>query len=235
MRLELKSIKKEFVSRSGCRYNCLEDLNMVIESGEFHLLYGASGSGKTTLLNIMAGMLHPTSGQVLLDGREIQNAKERELALLRRRRFGYAMQSASLLSSLTVYENIALPLTFFVGTESPAKAMQVTKPQATEEKATMQIETQIESQLRKAGLWKVKDSYPAELSGGEYRRCTILRAFITGPDFLLADEPTANLDDRNAEIIIEMLEELRKQGAAVVVATHDKRFADDSRRMWVLE
>lgn len=207
MKLELRNVKRDFVSRSGCHYTCIEDVNMEIHSGEFHLLYGASGSGKTTLLNIMTGMLRPTEGQVLLDGTEIQGKKEQELALLRRKSFGYAMQNASLLNSLTVAENIALPLTFFSGTGTA------------------------EEQLKKAGLWKVRNSYPSELSGGEYRRCTILRALVIQPDFLFADEPTANLDDTNAEIIIEMLEHLREQGTAVVVATHDKRFMEDSRQI----
>lgn len=204
MQLELKHVKKDYVSKRGRHYKCLEDINLVMQSGELHLLYGASGNGKTTLLNIMTGMLRPSEGQVLLDGKEIQSMKEHELALLRRKCFGYAMQNASLLSSLTVYENIALPLNFFAGDE-PAK---------------------IEEQLKKAGLWKVRDSYPSELSGGEYRRCTILRALINQPDFLFADEPTANLDDENAETIREMLNELREQGTAVIVATHDKRFME---------
>lgn len=204
MQLELKHIKKDFVSKRGRHYKCLEDINLVMQSGELHLLYGASGNGKTTLLNIMTGMLRPSEGQVLLDGKEIQSMKEHELALLRRKCFGYAMQNASLLSSLTVYENIALPINFFTESEP----------------------VQIEEQLKKAGLWKVRDSYPSELSGGEYRRCTILRALINQPDFLFADEPTANLDDENAETIIEMLNELREQGTAVIVATHDKRFME---------
>ena len=117
MQLELKHVKKDFVSKRGRHYKCLEDMNLVIGSGEFHLLYGASGNGKTTLLNIMTGMLRPSEGQVLLDGKEIQSMKEHELALLRRKCFGYAMQNASLLSSLTVYENIALPLNFFAESE----------------------------------------------------------------------------------------------------------------------
>lgn len=204
MQLELKNIKKDFVSKSGRHHKCLENMNLVIESGELHLLYGASGNGKTTLLNIMTGMLRPSAGQVLLNGKEIQSMKEHELAQLRRKCFGYAMQNASLLASLTVYENIALPMSFLTKRESAV----------------------IEEQLKKAGLWKVRDSYPSELSGGEYRRCTILRALINQPDFLFADEPTANLDDENAEIIIEMLNELRKKGTAVVVATHDKRFME---------
>ena len=111
--------------------------------------------------------------------------------------------------SLTVYENIALPLTFF------SKG----KP------------GEIEEQLHQACVWKVRNSYPSELSGGEYRRCTILRALITKPDFLFADEPTANLEDTNAKAIIEMLDRLREQGAAVIVATHDKRFAGDTRQI----
>ncbi len=208
MQLELRHVKKDFVSKRGRHYKCIEDMNLVIQSGELHLFYGASGNGKTTLLNIMTGMLRPSDGQVLLDGKEIQNLKEHELALLRRERFGYAMQNASLLGSLTVYENISLPLTFF----------------------TKGNPDRVEEQLKKAGLWRVKDSYPSELSGGEYRRCTILRALITEPDFLFADEPTSNLDDQNAEIIIDMLNELQKQGTAVVVATHDKRFMEGDRK-----
>ncbi len=209
MRLELKDVKKDFVSRSGSYHKCIENMNIVVDSGEFHLLYGASGSGKTTLLNIMTGMLRPSEGQVLLDGQEIQNMKEQELAALRREKFGYAMQSASLLSALTVYENIALPLTL----SSKGKV------------------DEVEEQLKRAGLLMVRDSYPAELSGGEYRRCTILRALISKPDFLFADEPTSNLDDRNAEIVIEMLSRVREQGTAVVVATHDKRFLEESRQL----
>lgn len=204
MQLELKDIKKDFVSKRGRYYKCLEGINFMIESGELYLLYGASGNGKTTLLNIMTGMLRPSAGQVLLDGKPIQSMKEHELARLRRKHFGYAMQNASLLASLTVYENVALPMNFFAKSEPSV----------------------IEEQLKKAGLWKVRDSYPSELSGGEYRRCTIVRALINQPDFLFADEPTANLDDENAKIIIEILDELRKKGTAVIVATHDKRFME---------
>ncbi|MGN0289508.1 MAG: ABC transporter ATP-binding protein [Lachnospiraceae bacterium] len=212
MQLELKGIKRDFVSRNGCQHRCIEGMNLVISSGEFHLLYGASGSGKTTLLNMMAGMLRPSEGQILLDGEEIQNKGEQELARLRRKTFGYAMQNASLLSSLTVYENVVLPLSFFAKEEEEAAKA-----------------------LQKAGLWRVRDSYPSELSGGEYRRCTILRALIMKPKFLFADEPTSNLDDENARVIMEMLEGLRKEGAAVVVATHDKRFIEDTRRVHCLD
>ena len=214
MHLELKGIRKDFVSQRGQYHECLRDVNLVVESGELFLLYGASGNGKTTLLNMMTGMLKPTEGQILLNGKEIQGMKECELARLRRKCFGYAMQNASLLNALTVYENIALPLAFFAKKE-PIK---------------------LEEQLKKAGLWKVRDSYPSELSGGEYRRCTILRALIHQPDFLFADEPTANLDDENAKIIIEMLDDLRKQGTAVIVATHDRRFMEGkSQREFVAE
>lgn len=206
MKLELRSVKKDFISKSGKQHTCKEKMNLIVNSGEFHLLYGSSGSGKTTLLNIMTGMLRPSEGQVLLDGNEIHNRKEEELARLRRDVFGYAMQSGSLLSSLTVYENIVLPLSFFGGRK----------------------EEEARKRLQETGLWKVRDSYPLELSGGEYRRCTIVRALMRNPKFLFADEPTSNLDDENADVIIEMLKNLQKEGTAVVVATHDKRFMEIS-------
>lgn len=204
MKLELKNISKTFITEYGNQVTCLENQNMMIHSGEMHVLYGDSGNGKTTLLNIMTGMLKPTSGSVLLDGKEIQNLNEKDKAGIRQQYFGYIMQEAAMIPSLTVYQNITLPFMDY---------------------KIIETET-MEQKIEEFGLSRVRNSRVGEISGGEYRRCAVLRAIVAKRPFLFADEPTANLDERNAEKMIEVLEKALKGGAAVVIATHDKRILD---------
>lgn len=204
MELVLEQVAKSYLKKGGRHSSGLESQTMTIRSGEQHLLYGSSGSGKTTLLHLMCGMLSPTEGKIIIDGREIQKLSGRALAKVRREYFGYIMQDAALLDSLTVYQNIMLSK--LMGNSSPKSVN--------------------EEYMKRFQLEKVKDSYPAELSGGEYRRCAVLRAIALKPQILLADEPTSNLDDVNAMVIINELDRLRKQNVAVVIATHDPRFLE---------
>ena len=162
---------------------------------------GPSGSGKSTLLALMAGLDRPSEGQVILDGREIQDLSEDDLALLRRRTIGFVFQSFQLLSNLTARENVLLPLELAETPDARSRAEQL---------------------LSAVGLGARGHHYPSQLSGGEQQRVALARALSNDPPILLADEPTGNLDAGNGQHVMELLLEIRRsRGATLVLATHD--------------
>jgi putative ABC transport system ATP-binding protein len=166
---------------------------------------GPSGSGKSTLLGLAAGLDRPSEGQVLLDGRPIQDLAERELALLRRGRLGFVFQSFQLLANLTALENVLLPIEL-AGRARPLEAAR--------------------AMLAAVGLAERSHHYPAQLSGGEQQRVALARAFAAEPELLLADEPTGNLDGATGAVVLELLVRLRaERGATLVLVTHDPEVA----------
>ena len=179
----------------------VDRIDCSIGPGEFLAVLGPSGSGKSTLLALMAGLDRPSEGQVILDGREIQDLSEDDLALLRRRTIGFVFQSFQLLSNLTARENVLLPLELAETPDARVRAEQL---------------------LSAVGLEARGHHYPSQLSGGEQQRVALARAFGPRPPILLADEPTGNLDRVTGQVVLDTLMALRREnGTTLVLVTHD--------------
>jgi putative ABC transport system ATP-binding protein len=208
--LEIRGLTKRLPSGDKL-LTILDQVDVVIESGEFVAILGPSGSGKSTLLALMAGLDRPTEGEVVLDGQPIQDLSEDQLALLRRRNIGFVFQSFELLSNLTAHENVLLPIEL-VGLDRPHQ--------------------RAEELLKIVGLSDRGHHYPVQLSGGEQQRVALARAFATEPRILLADEPTGNLDSKTSEKVLAILSDLRQRcGTTMVLVTHDQNVAQLADRL----
>jgi ABC-type lipoprotein export system ATPase subunit len=195
----LQNVSKDYLT-DGQRVHALEDISLEINRGEFVALVGRSGCGKSTLLNLAGAMDFPTSGRVLLDGVDTFTLKDAGLTLLRREKVGFIFQSFQLLHTLTVFENIELPL------------LLAGKPHA---------RAAAHEKLVWVELDGLGDRYPHQLSGGQMQRVGIARALVQSPAILLADEPTGNLDTLTGNVILELLKRLtRELNTATVTATH---------------
>ena len=202
--LSLQNVNKDY-SSDGQLVRALDGLSLEVTRGEFVALVGRSGCGKSTLLNLAGAMDFPTSGQVLLDGQPTSSLKDADLTQLRRAKVGFIFQSFQLLNTLTVFENVELPL--LLASKPDARAT------ARERLAWVELE----------GLG---DRYPHQLSGGQMQRVGIARALVHGPSLLLADEPTGNLDTSTGSVILELLRRLtREQNTATIMATHSAEAA----------
>ena len=187
------------------RVQALQGVDFCVRQGDFVVVQGPSGSGKTTLINLLGLLDHPDSGRVLIDGRPVTTLHDDELADLRRDRIGFVFQSFSLIPVLTAAENVAYPMMLkgLAGTEIRRRTGRL---------------------LERVGLAARAGSRPDRLSGGERQRVAIARALANGPDLILADEPTANLDSSGAESMLDLMRELNgEQKVAFVIATHDPR------------
>ncbi len=190
----------------------LRGVSFEVEAGEFVALMGPSGCGKSTLLHLVGGMDRPTSGRVILDGLDLGKLGEEELARLRRKRIGFVFQFFNLLPTLTVAENVALPLLL----------------DGADDRATRERAAEL---LARVGLSKRVKHFPAELSGGEMQRTALARAVIAKPGLLLADEPTGNLDSENGNGIMSLLSDLNRElGLTIIVATHSDETASYAAR-----
>ncbi len=197
--LSLQDVSKDYLT-DGQRVHALKSLSLDVERGEFVALVGRSGCGKSTLLNLAGAMDFPTSGKVLLNGVSTSSLKDSGLTQLRRERVGFVFQSFQLLQTLTVFENVELPL-LLAGKSNPREAAQ--------------------RRLAWVELEGLGDRYPHQLSGGQMQRVAIARALIHSPSILLADEPTGNLDTITGNLILELLRRLtRDQNIATIMATH---------------
>ena len=183
----------------------LDGLALEVAAGEFVALVGESGSGKSTLLHLVGGIDRPTSGEIRVGGREIGGLPERELVLYRRREVGLVFQFFNLLPHLTARENVELPRRLDGDADAAGRAKAL---------------------LERVGLSRRADAHPYELSGGEMQRVAIARALATGARLLLADEPTGNLDRRNGEAVLALLDEIRRErGVTLLLATHSSAAA----------
>ena len=190
----------------------LDNVTFEARKGEFIAVVGPSGAGKSTLLNILGCMDAPTSGTLRLLGNPVENASEQERTLLRRERIGFVFQHFGLLPTLTVAENVALPAFF----------------------ARRRLDHRVKELLEKVGLSHRGRHRPHELSGGEMQRAAIARALVNGPQILLADEPTGNLDSATGNTIIDLFRQLNVEGLTIVVVTHNPALAAAARRQIVL-
>jgi len=194
----------------GTKNPALLDINLTVKKGEFVFITGPSGAGKTTLLKIIFCAERPTSGNALVDGRNLNRIKDKDLSLLRRR-IGVVFQDFKLLPSRTVFENVALALEI------------IGFPLST-------IRRKVHQTLRYLSLTNKEDYYPPQLSGGEQQRVAIARAIVNNPLILLADEPTGNLDPDLTMEIMDLLKEIHIRGTTVLVATHSQELLKDTTR-----
>ncbi|MDA8430706.1 MAG: cell division ATP-binding protein FtsE [Geobacteraceae bacterium] len=188
----------------------LHDITLRIEKGEFVFLTGPSGAGKTTLLRLLYGALSPTRGQVLIDGKNVSHMSAAQIPYLRRS-VGVVFQDFKLLSSRTVFENVAITLEVLGW-------------------ARVDIGKKVMHILKQMGMESKIHLTPQRLSGGEQQRVALARALVNGPKILLADEPTGNLDDANKNQILNIFKEANVRGTTVVVATHDRRLIDNAHK-----
>lgn len=191
----------------------LEQISLTIEEKEFVSIMGPSGCGKSTLLNIIGLLDSPTSGELFLDGVEVSRLSDKVMAKLRNRKLGFVFQSFHLIPALNVLDNVELPLLYRSGisaSERRKKALAV---------------------LEKVGLSHRTKHFPTQLSGGQCQRVAIARALIGEPAILLADEPTGNLDSKMGAEVIDILTQLNKEGATIVMVTHDESIAEKTNRI----
>lgn len=211
--LEVSNVTKTYTTRLGnMKVPALRGITLKAEDGEFIAIMGESGSGKTTLLNLLAALDRPTSGQILLDGKEFSSIPEKQRAAFRRDHLGFVFQEFNLLDTFSVRDNILLPL---VLQSCPVGDM----------------ESRLRPLLEQLGLTGLEDKFPWELSGGQKQRTAIARAMITHPRLLLADEPTGALDSRSASLLMALLQQLHHGGQTILMVTHSVQAASYASRV----
>lgn len=209
MNIEIDKLEKVFRADT-VQTVALNNVSLSINDGEFVAIMGPSGCGKSTFLNILGLLDNPTSGSYKLDGKEVGNLKESGRTDYRKGRIGFIFQSFNLIDTMTVRENVMLPL----------NNLSLTR----EEK-----NKRVDEALERMGIAHRAKHYPSQLSGGQQQRAAIARAIVGRPGLILADEPTGNLDSKNGAEVMELLSELHKEGATIVMVTHSHRdatFAD---------
>ena len=211
--LVLKEVSKSFQTAQG-PVSVLDTLSLQIEAGTVCALVGPSGSGKTTLLALSAGLERPSTGEIVLCGKHLETSSENELAAIRREHVGFVFQAFQLLPGLTALENVMVPA---------------------ELRSNGDCRNVAEDLLERVGLKHRLHHYPLQLSGGEQQRVALARAFINQPKVLFADEPTGNLDEKNAAVVEELLFELNAaSGATLLLATHNLALAGKADRRLTL-
>ena len=192
--------------------HALAEVHLEIDRGEYVAIAGPSGCGKSTLLSIMGLLDSPTSGEYHLGGTPVQKLSPSERARQRNRAIGFIFQNFNLIGDLTVHENVELPLVY-------------------RDMASGERKQRVREALEKVGMEHRLGHYPAQLSGGQQQRVAVARALVGSPLILLADEPTGNLDSRNGEAVMTLLQELHRNGSTICMVTHDPRYAEHAERM----
>ena len=211
--LEAKNIRKVYATRfGGNQVQALTDASFAVDEGEYVAIMGESGSGKTTLLNILAALDRPTSGTVLLDGKDISAIRENQLAAFRRDQLGFVFQDFNLLDTFSLKDNILLPLVL--------QGMNWREMEANL--------LPIANQLRIANLL---EKYPYEVSGGQKQRAAVCRALITHPRLILADEPTGALDSRATDALLDVFQQINQTGQTLLMVTHSLKAASRAGRI----
>jgi putative ABC transport system ATP-binding protein len=211
--LEIKNISKVY-GEGTAKVVALNNVSLLVNDGDFIAVMGPSGSGKSTLLNIIGGLDHISSGEVILDGKRIDSLNENALVDIRRGKIAYVFQQYHLIPSLTALENVLLPLTFCGANKKDQKALDI---------------------LKRVRLEKRAEHKPSQLSGGEQQRVAIARALANDPSLILADEPTGNMDRKTGKEILALFEQLNKEGRSIVMVTHDPEIAGYAKEVVVLQ
>lgn len=211
--LEVNNIKKIYTTRfGGNQVEALKNLNFSVEDGEYVAIMGESGSGKTTLLNILAALDKPTAGNVMLNGRNIVDIKEKEISAFRRDNLGFVFQDFNLLDNFSLKDNILLPLV--LAGESIREMEQRLIPVA-----------------KKLGISELLEKYPYEVSGGQKQRAAVARALITNPQLILADEPTGALDSKATDKLLQLFNDINGEGQTILMVTHSTKAASHAKRV----
>lgn len=214
--LKINNLCKTFYSSKENEVKALKSVNLEINHGDFIAIIGTSGSGKSTLLNILGLLDNQTSGEYFIEGTNIKNLKDKELANLRNKTFGFIVQHFALIKEFSVYDNIEVPLEYGKVKKSLRKE-------------------KIELVLKKVGLEEKIKVKTGNLSGGQCQRVAIARALVNQPKVILADEPTGALDSKTTEEIMSIFEELNKEGKTIVIITHDMKIANKCKRIISIE
>jgi len=208
--IRMENISKVFYT-DEVETHALSGVHMEIRKGEYVSIAGPSGSGKSTLLALIGLLDSPSDGEYTLNGNSVANLDVSQRSRIRNREIGFIFQSFNLIGDLNVYENVELPLTYrgMSGAERKQRVHQA---------------------LERVGMSHRTRHYPSQLSGGQQQRVAVARALAGSPSILLADEPTGNLDSRNAEAVMDLLRDLHREGATICMVTHDPRFASHAER-----
>ena len=215
MAIILKNVVKKY-GRDNTEFNALSEISLKIDDGEMVAIMGPSGSGKSTLLNILGGIDEITDGEYFFNGENIKELTSNELADFRNKKVGFVFQYFALLNDYTIYENIELPLL----------KRKISK------KERIKI---IDEYLSRFGIINQKNKRPKEISGGQQQRAAIIRALVTNPSYILADEPTGALDKKNGESIMNIFQELKKNGKTIIIVTHDSNIANFCDRIITIQ
>lgn len=202
----LKQVSKNYLGSAGS-FTALSKVSLSVQGGEFVAIVGKSGSGKSTLLNVLTGIDSPSAGEIYIAGVAVHSMNQEELAQWRGRHVGVIFQFFQLLPTLTVAENVMLPMDFcnrYPATERRPRALQL---------------------LRKLGIAEQADKLPADLSGGQQQRAAIARALANDPAVLVADEPTGNLDSQTSDEVMQLFAQLVREGKTVVMVTHERDYS----------
>ena len=211
--LNVSNLKKTYTTRfGGNQVQALKGVTFSVERGEYVAIMGESGSGKTTLLNLLAALDKPTSGKVILDGKELSTVKEHSLASFRRENLGFVFQEFNLLDTFSIKDNILLPL---VLSGQPVKDM----------------ERRLAPIAQALGIAEILGKYPYEVSGGQKQRAAVARALITDPKLILADEPTGALDSASSSDLLRVFEQVNRVGQTILMVTHSTDAASHANRV----
>ena len=211
--LEVNNLKKVYTTRlGGNQVEALKNLSFSVEEGEYVAIMGESGSGKTTLLNILAALDKPTGGQVILNGKNIVDIREKEISAFRRENLGFVFQDFNLLDNFSLKDNIVLPLVLS-GVDYKEMERRITP---------------IAAQL---GILDILGKYPYEVSGGQKQRVAVARALIIKPELVLADEPTGALDSKATEDLLTLFNKINERGQTILMVTHSTKAASHARRV----
>jgi len=209
--IEIEQLTKVFYT-DEIETHALSGVHLTIARGEYVAMSGPSGCGKSTLLSIIGLLDTPTGGRYTLNGKEVANLNFADRSRIRNQEIGFIFQSFNLIGDLTVAENVELPLTYRAGMPSAERKKKVTES------------------LERVNMAHRMRHYPAQLSGGQQQRVAVARALAGSPSILLADEPTGNLDSKNGEAVMKLLQELHQEGSTICMVTHDPRFAAHAER-----
>ena len=211
MLLDIKNLRKDY-TRGQQTFAAVNNVSFTLASDDFVCIMGKSGSGKTTLLNMIAGLLTPTQGKIIINDTNLFELDDQQVSAFRNQHIGYIPQGSSLLPNLNAIDNIRLP--YYLTKRQPQTCL-----------------SYAQSLLEKANISYLQEAFPANMSGGEMRRVAILRALICKPDLIIADEPTSDLDDESSAEIMQLLTEINQQGTALLIVTHDNDVASYSQKV----